>query len=175
MSQINFKSKYLKYKTKYLFIKNNQIGSEHRSSLNILNGGAADSVQEEQIKKLEKQLQELETKYNNDLLQLNTNKENYINDLNEKNFFATDNPLDIPTSETYNSHYNYNYEQDKQKILKKIQLLKSPISLQVPPTVIQSVVLPVTQSVQQLTVSSQSKVQYPLNTHYFETRNAESK
>jgi hypothetical protein len=44
MSQINYKSKYLKYKTKYLFIKNNQIDQGFRSSLNLLNGGAANPV-----------------------------------------------------------------------------------------------------------------------------------
>ena len=49
MSQINYKSKYLKYKTKYLFIKNNQIGQEFRSSLNLFKGGAASSVEEQQI------------------------------------------------------------------------------------------------------------------------------
>jgi hypothetical protein len=44
MSQINYKSKYLKYKTKYLFIKNNQIDQGFRSSLNLLKGGAANPV-----------------------------------------------------------------------------------------------------------------------------------
>jgi hypothetical protein len=146
MSQINYKSKYLKYKTKYLFITNNQIDQEYRSSHNLLNGGAAGSVpssaagsaagsvEEQQIKQLDKQLQELETKYNNDLLQLNRDKEKYINDLKENNIFATGNPLDVPTSETYDNHYYYNnndkqkldeqYKQDKQQILTKIQLLK---------------------------------------------------
>jgi hypothetical protein len=49
MSQINYKSKYLKYKAKYLFIKNNQIDQEYRLSLNLLKGGAAGSEKEEQI------------------------------------------------------------------------------------------------------------------------------
>ena len=145
MSQINYKSKYLKYKAKYFFITNNQMDQEFKSSLNLLKGGAAGSVEEQQIK----QLQELETKYKKDLLQLNTDKEKYINDLKETNFFATDNSLDIPTSETYNYHYNYNnndkkkldeqYNQDKQKILEKIQLLKSPVL----PTVTQTSTPPI--------------------------------
>jgi hypothetical protein len=47
MSQINYKSKYLKYKAKYFFITNNQMGQELRSSLNQFKGGAASSVEEQ--------------------------------------------------------------------------------------------------------------------------------
>ncbi len=47
MSQINYKSKYLKYKAKYLFITNNQMDQELRSSLNQFKGGASDSVEKQ--------------------------------------------------------------------------------------------------------------------------------
>jgi hypothetical protein len=201
MSQINYKSKYLKYKAKYLFIKSNQIDQEYRSSHNLLNGGAAGSVpssaagsaagsvEEQQIKQLDKQLQELETKYNNDLLQLNRDKEKYINDLKENNIFATGNPLDVPTSETYDNHYYYNnndkqkldeqYKQDKQKILTKIQLLKSPVpsTVLLVPAVIQTSTPPIQSAVTQtLTPPIQTSIQSavpPINYHYFEIRDAE--
>ena len=182
MFQINYKSKYLKYKTKYLFIKNNQMDQEFKSSLNLLKGGAASSV-EEQIKQLEKQLQELDKKYNTDLKKLET----YVKELEIPGYHYDS----INTPPTNINYYNQNknvlddqYKQDKQKILEKIQLLKSPLPL----IVIQSAVLPVPLSVVPLsvvplsTISSQSAsvVQQlassqpdPINTHYFETRDAE--